>query len=113
MGATVSGKRRNRGDGSGALYELGRLLRSPRRLRKAFEVLRTLRDPAEWQVLQRLIASWPKRPRDSIGDVCAFVRGDKICKKPPRGWKTQYEKLLTEKSISFDPDSEGNAGAGK
>jgi len=34
---------------------------------------------------------------NGMEDVCAFVRGDKICKKPPLGWKKQYEKLLNEK----------------
>ena len=33
-------------------------------------------------------------------DVCAFVRGDKICKKPPRTWKKQYEKLLKANQVS-------------
>lgn len=25
--------------------------------------------------------------------VCAFVNNDKICKKPSRAWKKQYQKL--------------------
>lgn len=32
----------------------------------------------------------------SLDSVCAFVRADKICKKPPRSWKSLYEKLLKE-----------------
>ena len=27
-------------------------------------------------------------------EVCAFVRADNICLKPPSGWARQYEKLL-------------------
>jgi len=29
-------------------------------------------------------------------NICAFVKADKICKKPPKGWGKQYEKLLKE-----------------
>jgi len=35
-------------------------------------------------------------------DVCAFVREDKICKKPPGGWKKQYEILLAENPYLYD-----------
>ena len=31
-------------------------------------------------------------------NICAFVKADKICIKPPRSWAKQYEKLLKEKS---------------
>jgi hypothetical protein len=33
-----------------------------------------------------------------LENVCAFARNDQICKKPPKGWAKQYEKLLKEKS---------------
>ena len=31
---------------------------------------------------------------NSMENVCAFVRDDNICKKPPTTWARQYEKLL-------------------
>ena len=31
---------------------------------------------------------------NSMENVCAFVRDDNICLKPPTGWARQYEKLL-------------------
>lgn len=30
---------------------------------------------------------------NSTPNICAFVREDKICQKPSRAWKKQYEKL--------------------
>ena len=30
----------------------------------------------------------------SMENVCAFVRADNICLKPPTTWAKQYEKLL-------------------
>jgi len=30
---------------------------------------------------------------NSMEEVCAFVRADNICLKPPSGWARQYEKL--------------------
>ena len=32
-------------------------------------------------------------------NVCAFAEADKICKKPPKSWAKQYEKLLKEDSL--------------
>ena len=31
-------------------------------------------------------------------NVCAFVKADKICSRPPRGWAAQYEKLSKDGS---------------
>lgn len=31
-----------------------------------------------------------------VPDICAFVREDKICKKPSRAWKKQYHLLKSE-----------------
>ena len=31
---------------------------------------------------------------NSLENVCAFVRADNICKKPPQSWAKQYKKLL-------------------
>ena len=28
-----------------------------------------------------------------LPDICAFSRDDKICKKPSRAWKKQFQKL--------------------
>lgn len=33
---------------------------------------------------------------NSLDSICAFVRKDKICKKPPRSWKKVYEALKKE-----------------
>ena len=32
--------------------------------------------------------------RNSMENVCAFVKADTICLKPPRRWAKQYEELL-------------------
>jgi len=32
-------------------------------------------------------------------NIYAFVKADNICKKPPRSWAKQYEKLLKEDSL--------------
>lgn len=34
-----------------------------------------------------------------LENICAFVRSDKICKKPSSAWKKQYHKLKGD-----DPD---------
>lgn len=34
--------------------------------------------------------------RNKMPKVCAFVREDGICTDPPRGWASQYAKLLAE-----------------
>jgi hypothetical protein len=31
---------------------------------------------------------------NSMENICAFVRADNICKKPPKNWARQYENLL-------------------
>ena len=31
---------------------------------------------------------------NSMENVCAFVKADTICLKPPRRWAKQYEELL-------------------
>jgi hypothetical protein len=35
--------------------------------------------------------------KNRLPKVCAFVRADGICLKPPRGWTAQYLKLGGEK----------------
>lgn len=30
---------------------------------------------------------------NGIADMCAFTSADRICKKPSRAWKKQYNKL--------------------
>jgi len=31
--------------------------------------------------------------KNSMENICAFVRADNICKKPPMHWAKQYKKL--------------------
>lgn len=31
-----------------------------------------------------------------LPDICAFCREDKVCKKPSRAWKKQYQILKSE-----------------
>jgi len=31
-----------------------------------------------------------------LSDICAFIRKDTICKKPPKGWKKQFLLLKDE-----------------
>lgn len=33
--------------------------------------------------------------------ICAFVNKDRICKKPSRAWKKQYQKLKSSKQIAI------------
>ena len=33
-----------------------------------------------------------------MGNICAFVKADNICKKPPRSWIKQYKKLTKKNS---------------
>jgi hypothetical protein len=37
---------------------------------------------------------------NSLQGICAFVRKDNICLKPPRTWRKQFEKLCKEMSDS-------------
>ena len=37
-----------------------------------------------------------------LTDICAFVRKDKICKKPSRAWKKQFQNLKKEKNNGED-----------
>ena len=34
---------------------------------------------------------------NNLGKVCAFVREDHICKKPPRTWRLLFEKLSKQR----------------
>jgi len=39
----------------------------------------------------------PNTCRDyDLADICAFVRTDTICKKPPRGWQKRFQLLKDE-----------------
>jgi len=35
---------------------------------------------------------------NGMENICAFVKADNICKKPPRSWSKQYEKLTKKDS---------------
>ena len=35
---------------------------------------------------------------NGMENICAFVKADNICKKPPRSWTKQYEKLSKKDS---------------
>ena len=35
---------------------------------------------------------------NGMENICAFVEADNICKKPPRSWTKQYEKLSKKDS---------------
>jgi hypothetical protein len=45
--------------------------------------------------------------RNKMPKVCAFVRADSICMEPPRGWPSQYAKLLAEATGGPQPESAG------
>jgi hypothetical protein len=34
--------------------------------------------------------------KNSLSDICAFVRSDELCQSPPRSWAKQYRRLLSE-----------------
>jgi hypothetical protein len=36
-----------------------------------------------------------------LNNICAFVREDNICKKPPNGWKKQFVELKKERETVF------------
>lgn len=36
---------------------------------------------------------------NSLENICAFVRADERCQRPPRSWKRQYEHLKNEDYI--------------
>jgi len=35
---------------------------------------------------------------NGMENICAFVKADNVCKKPPRSWTKQYEKLSKKDS---------------
>jgi len=37
---------------------------------------------------------------NGMENICAFVKADNICKKSPRSWTKQYEKL-SKKDLSY------------
>ena len=42
--------------------------------------------------------------KNSLPNVCAFVRKDNICLSPPTSWKKQFAKLKANAKSTDDPD---------
>jgi hypothetical protein len=40
---------------------------------------------------------------NSLNGVCAFVRPDCMCLRPPKSWAKQYEKLVAERFLAREP----------
>jgi len=38
---------------------------------------------------------------NGMENIYAFVKADNICKKPPRSWTKQYEKLTKKDSVNI------------